>query len=89
MKITKRQLRRIIKEEKVKLLSEIDNVTFDFPHMQRDAYAAVSSLYKTHKPMMVDYLREDEWANFERLVLNALEELKSEKVKEFSGKIVK
>ncbi len=89
MKITKRQLRRIIREEKARLVNEIDDVSFDYPHMRDDAYEAISSLYKSNKPLMVDYLREDEWKSFEEIVLYALQKLRNEKVRNFSGKIVK
>ncbi len=89
MKITKRQLRRIIREEKARLVNEIDDVSFDYPHIRDDAYAAISSLYKSNKPLMVDYLREDEWKSFEEIVLSALQKLRNEKVRNFSGKIVK
>ena len=89
MKITKRQLRRIIKEEKQKLLNEIDFVTYDLPHIRKQAYSTLEDLFMTNLPMMVDDLRGEEFATFEKVVMDAVAELKDRTVKEYDGKIVK
>ena len=97
MKITKRQLRRIIrkesarliKEEKARLLNEIDFVSYDFPHIRKQAYSKLEDLLMENLPMMVDDLRAEEFATFEKVVMDALAELKDRAVKEYSGEIVK
>ena len=88
MKITKRQLRRIIKEEKQKLLNEIDFVSYDLPHIRKQAYSKLEDLLMENLPMMVDDLRAEEFATFEKVVKDALAELKDRAVKEYSGEIV-
>ena len=88
MKITKRQLRRIIREEKARLLNEIDFVSFDFPHMKKDAYSKLEDLIMAHMPLEADFLREEEFATFEKLVTDALSELKDRVVREATGEIV-
>ena len=89
MKITKRQLRRIIKEEKAKLLNEIDFVSYDLPHIRKQAYSTLEDLFMKNLPMMVDDLRAEEFDTFEKVVMNAMVELKDRVVKEYSGEIVK
>lgn len=88
MKITNRQLRRIIKEEKQKLLNEIDFVSYDLPHIRKQAYSKLEDLLMENLPMMVDDLRAEEFATFEKVVKDALAELKDRAVKEYSGEIV-
>ena len=88
MKITKKQLRRIIKEEKQKLLNEIDFVSYDLPHIRKQAYSKLEDLLMENLPMMVDDLRAEEFATFEKVVKDALAELKDRAVKEYSGEIV-
>ena len=89
MKITKRQLRRIIKEEKQKLLNEIDFVSYDLPHIRKQAYSKLEDLLMENLPMMVDDLRAEEFATFEKVVMDAVAELKDRAVKNYTGEIVK
>ncbi len=89
MKVTKRQLRRIIKEEKQKLLNEIDFVSYDLPHIRKQAYSKLEDLFMENLPLMVDDIRAEEFVTFEKVVMDAMAELKDRVVKEYSGKIVK
>ncbi len=89
MKVTKRQLRKIIKEEKAKLLNEIDFVSYDYPHIRKAAYSKLEDLFMENLPMMVDDIRAEEFATFEKVVMDAVKELKDRTVKEYSGKIVR
>ena len=89
MKITKRQLRRIIKEEKAKLLNEVDFVDFNVPNVQKQAYSSLEDLLMMGLPQFVDDLRSEEFATFEKVVMNAVAELKDRTVKDYSGAIVR
>ena len=89
MKITKNQLRRIIKEEKAKLLNEIDFVSYDIPQVRKQAYSKLEDLLMEFLPMMVDDLRAEEFATFEKVVMDAVAELKDRTVKNYTGKVVK
>ena len=89
MRIAKRQLRRIIKEEKAKLLNEVDFVNYDSPRVQEQAYSKLEDLLMGNLPQFVDDLRAEEFATFEKVVMKALEELKDRTVKNYSGDIVK
>lgn len=88
-KITKRQLKRIIKEEKAKLLNEIDFVNYDLPQIRKQAYSKLEDLLMEFLPMMVDDLRAEEFATFEKVVADAMAEIKERVVKNYSGEIVK
>ena len=88
MRITKKQLRRIIREEKQNLLNEIDFVSYDLPHIRKQAYSTLEDLFMKNLPMMVDDLRAEEFITFEKVVMDAVAELKDRVVKEYSGKIV-
>ena len=88
MKITKRQLRRIIKEEKARLINEVDFVDYDVPRIQEQAYSKLEDLLMENLPQFVDDLRTEEFATFEKVVIAALAELKDRTVKNYSGKIV-
>ena len=89
MKITKNQLRRIIKEEKAKLLNEVDFVSYDIPQVRKQAYSKLEDLLMEFLPMMVDDLRAEEFATFEKVVMDAVAELKDRTVKNYTGKVVK
>ncbi len=89
MKITKRQLKRIIKEEKAKLLNEVDNVSFDYPHVRDQAYSKLEDLLMENLPQFVDDLRADEFATFEKVVMDAMAELRDRTVKNYSGEVVR
>ena len=89
MKITKNQLRRIIKEEKAKLLNEVDFVSYDIPQVRKQAYSKLEDLLMEFLPMMVDDLRAEEIATFEKVVMDAVAELKDRTVKNYTGKVVK
>ncbi len=89
MKITKRQLKRIIKEEKAKLLNEVDNVSFDYPHVRDQAYSKLEDLLMENLPQFVDDLRADEFATFEKVVMDAMTELRDRTVKNYSGEVVR
>ena len=89
MKITKKQLRRIIKEEKAKLLNEIDFVNYDLPRIREQAYSKLEDLLMEFLPMEVDDLRAEEFATFEKVVMDAVAELKDRTVKNYTGEIVK
>ena len=89
MRITKNQLRRIIKEEKSRLLNEVDFVDYNVPRVQEQAYSKLEDLLMTNLPQFVDDLRAEEFATFEKVVMAALAELKDRAVKNYSGKIVK
>ena len=71
MKITKRQLRRIIKEEKARLLNE-GRVNFDY----RSAYSHLEDLFMENLPADIDFVTAEEFAKLEQVVLEALSELK-------------
>jgi len=89
VKITKRQLKRIIKEEKAKLLNEVDNVSFDYPHVRDQAYSKLEDLLMENLPQFVDDLRADEFATFEKVVMDAMAELRDRTVKNYSGEVVR
>ena len=89
MKITRSQLRKIIKEEKAKLLNEIDFVNYDLPQIRKQAYSKLEDLLMEFLPMMVDDLRAEEFATFEKVVMDAVAELKDRTVKNYTGKVVK
>jgi len=88
MKITKKKLRRIIKEEKAKLLNEVDFVNFDIPRVQKQAYSSLEDLLMMGLPQFVDDIRSEEFATFEKVVMDAVAELKDRTVKDYSGRIV-
>ena len=88
MKITKNQLRRIIKEEKAKLLNEVDFVDFNVPRVQKQAYSSLEDLLMMGLPQFVDDLRAEEFATFEKVVMDAVAELKDRTVKNYSGRVV-
>ena len=73
MKITKRQLRRIIKEEKQKLV-EMREMRFDL--MYKPIYSTLEDMVMMNLPDDVEYLTEEEFAKLERVVAEALSELK-------------
>ena len=89
MKITKRQLRKIIKEEKQKLLNEVDFVNYDSPRVRDQAYPKLEDLLMMNLPQFVDDLRAEEFATFEKVVMDAIAELKDRTVKNYSGDVVK
>ena len=89
MRITKRQLRRIIKEEKARLLNEVDSVSFDYPHVREQAYSKLEDLLMTNLPQFVDDLRAEEFATFEKVVMDAVAELKDRAVKNYSGEVTR
>ena len=88
MKITKRQLRRIIREEKARLLNEVDFVDYNVPRVQEQAYSKLEDLLMENLPQFVDDLRAEEFATFEKVVIDAMAELKDRTVKNYSGEIV-
>lgn len=73
MKITKRQLRKIIKEEKAKLL-EMREMRFDL--MYKPIYSTLEDMVMMNLPDDVEFLTEEEFAKLERVVADALNELK-------------
>ena len=89
MKITQRQLKRIIREEKANLLNEVDFVDYNVPRVQEQAYSKLEDLLMTNLPQFVDDLRAEEFATFEKVVMDAMAELKDRVVKNYSGEIVK
>ena len=88
MKITKRQLKRIIKEEKARLLNEVDFVDYDTSYVYEKTYSKLEDLLMENLPQFVDDLRAEEFATFEKVVMKAVAELKDRTVKNYSGKIV-
>ena len=89
MKITKRQLRKIIREEKARLLNEVDFVNYDIPQVREQAYSKLEDLLMEFLPQFVDDLRAEEFATFEKVVMDAVAELKDRTVKNYTGEIVK
>ena len=89
MKITKKQLRRIIREEKARLLNEVDFVNYDIPQVREQAYSKLEDLLMEFLPQFVDDLRAEEFATFEKVVMDAVAELKDRTVKNYTGEIVK
>lgn len=73
MKITKNQLRRIIKEEKAKLL-EMREMRFDL--MYKPVYSTLEDMVMMNLPDDVEFLTEEEFAKLEGVVAEALRELK-------------
>lgn len=67
MKITKRQLRIIIKEE-------LGRMRFDLAY--KPIYSALEDMVMMNLPDDVEYLTEEEFARLERVVAEALSELK-------------
>jgi hypothetical protein len=88
MRITKNQLRRIIKEEKAKLLNEVDFVDYNVSRIQEQAYSKLEDLLMENLPQFVDDLRAEEFATFEKVVMKAVAELKDRTVKSYSGEVV-
>ena len=79
MKITKRQLRKIIREEKVKLLKEqgeFGGDTLEFSHLQPAVYSQLEDVVMENIPPDVDFLTLEEWGGFEKSVFAAMEELR-------------
>ena len=89
MKITKKQLRRIIREEKARLLNEVDFVNYDIPQVREQAYSKLEDLLMEFLPQFVDDLRAEEFSTFEKVVMDAVAELKDRTVKNYTGEIVK
>jgi Ser-tRNA(Ala) deacylase AlaX len=73
MKITKHQLRRIIKEERQKLV-EMREMRFDL--MYKPIYSTLEDMVMMNLPDDVEYLTEEEFARLEGVVAEALNELK-------------
>ena len=71
MKITKKQLRRIIKEEKARLLNE-GRVSFDYA----SAYSRLEDLFMESLPTDIDFVTAEEFAELEQVVTAALRDLK-------------
>tara|TARA_Y100000385_G_C13066516_1_gene626958 strand:- start:43 stop:291 length:249 start_codon:yes stop_codon:yes gene_type:complete len=71
MKITKRQLRRIIKEEKARLLAE-SRVSFDYT----SAYSALEDLFMASLPADIDFVTAGEFSELEQVLRAALRDLK-------------
>ena len=82
MKITKRQLRRIIREEKQKLLNENwgDKLKLD----SQEIYDALEVLVVNASPDAIGSWRPDQWLDFKDLVGDAMIALKNRVVKEES-----
>ena len=79
MKITKRQLRKIIREEKTKLLKEQGDFggdTLELGHLQPAVYSQLEDVVMENIPPDVDFLTLEEWAGFEKSVFAAMEELR-------------
>ena len=88
MKITKRQLQQIIKEEKARLLNEVDFVDYDTSHVYEKTYSKLEDLLMENLPQFVDDLRAEEFATFEAVVADAMAELQDKTVKNYSGEVV-
>jgi len=82
VKITKRRLQRIIREEKQKLLKENwgDKLKLD----SQAIYDALEVLVVNASPDAIGTWRPDQWLDFKDLVDNAMHELKNRVVKEES-----
>lgn len=74
MKITKRQLRRIIREEKRRLLKETN--ILELGHLQEPVYSVLEDVIMGNLPLDVEFLTYEEWAGFEKSVFAAMEELR-------------
>ena len=73
MKITETQLRRMIREEKQKLV-EMREMRFDL--MYKPIYSTLEDMVMMNLPDDVEYLTEEEFAKLEGVVAEALSELK-------------
>ena len=73
MKITKSQLRRIIKEERAKLV-EMREMRFDL--MYKPIYSTLEDMVMFNLPDDDEFLTEEEFAKLEGVVAEALSELK-------------
>ena len=69
MRITKRQLRRIIKEEKARLLRENPS---PFAGRGEEVYSALEDVFMAYAPDDVDFLSEEEFAEFEKSVADGM-----------------
>ena len=73
MKITKRQLRRIIKEEKAKLLQEQGS---PFKGRGGEIYDALEDVVMTYAPDGAGFLSAEDFRDLEDSVMAAMEEMR-------------
>ena len=74
MKITKRQLKRIIREEKRRLLNETN--VLELGLLQEQVYSVLEDVVMGNIPPDIDFLTLEEWGGFEKSVFAAMEELR-------------
>jgi hypothetical protein len=87
MKITKRQLRRIIREEKSRLLKEQADMR-NLAELGDEIYSALEDVIMGNLPAGVDFLNTEEFAAFEKSVMDGLNQMRDRIVRNFSGEIV-
>ena len=88
-KVEEAIIRRIVREEKQRLLSEVDFVNYNSSRVRDQAYSKLEDLLMTNLPQFVDDLRAEEFATFEKVVMDAMAELKDRTVKNYSGEVVR
>ena len=86
MKITKRQLRRIIKEERQKLLKEDHDL--NLAELGNEVGSVLVDILKSKMPYEFDYLNEKEFAGFEESVTAGLAMAKEQLARNFSGEVI-
>ena len=74
MKITKRQLRRIIKEEKARILQEQAS---PFKGRSGEVYDALEDVVMAYAPDDIGYISAEDFRDFEDSVEAAMEEMRS------------
>ena len=73
MKITKRQLRRIIREEKARLQEQSKS---NFENRGGEIYDALEDVVMAHIDVEADFMTLDDWNAFEASVVKAMDEMK-------------
>jgi len=86
VKITKRQLRRIIKEERQKLLKEDHDL--NLAELGNEVGSVLVDILKSKMPYEFDYLNEKEFAGFEESVTAGLAMAKEQLARNFSGEVI-
>ena len=76
MKITKRQLRRIIKEERRRLQEYGMEGALDLSGLEGEIYSGLEDVIMANLPPDVDMLTAEEFGGFEKSVLDALEQMR-------------
>ena len=82
MKITKRQLRRIIKEEKRRLQEYGEHGPLDLSGLEDEIYSGLEDVIMGNLPPDVEWLTAEEFGGFEKSVFDALSQMRDRVVEQ-------